>query len=71
MLTDNRVIEFFRDNPDLWEGIKRGDITVTSEVIRTPEMGYVTHSHFVDVDLVSHPDVMAAIDERIAVLGGP
>ena len=71
MLTDNRVIEFFRDNPDLWEGVKRGDITVTSEVIRTPETGYVTHSHFVDVDLVSHPDVMAAIDERIAVLGGP
>ena len=71
MLTDNRVIEFFRDNPDLWEGVKRGDITVTSEVIRTPETGYVTHSHFVDVDLVSHPNIMAAIDERIAALGGP
>ena len=71
MLTDNRVIEFFRDNPDLWEGVKRGDITVTSEVIRTPETGYVTHSHFVDVDLVSHPNIMAAIDERIVALGGP
>ena len=71
MLTDNRVIEFVRDNPDLWEGVKRGDITVTSEVIRTPETGYVTHSHFVDVDLASRPQIIAAIEQKIAALGGP
>lgn len=71
MLTDNRVIEFFRDNPDLWEGVKRGDITVTSEVIRTPETGYVAHSHFVDVGLASRPQIIAAIEQKIAALGGP
>ncbi|QPL05710.1 protease PrsW [Actinomyces respiraculi] len=71
MLRDDRVIEFFRDNPDLWEGVKRGDITVTSDVISTPEAGFVNRGNPIDVDLASHPQIVTAIEQRIAALGSP
>ncbi len=71
MLSDDRVSEFFRDNPDLWKGVKSGEVSVTSDVISTTELGFVHRSNRIDVGLASHPQIIAAIEEKIAALGGP
>ncbi len=71
LLTDPRVIELFRDNPGIWHGVRSGRIAVTSEVISTPNPFTVLHSHPIDVDLASYPQIIAAIEDKIAALGPP
>ena len=45
MLSDERVVQYFRDQPDLWQSIKDGRTTMSTSVYETPIHGETTMVH--------------------------
>lgn len=66
MARDDRVAEFFANNPDLWEGVKSGRVQLEKEVISTRAPGNVVRSLYQDFALI--PEIIKHIDDKIAKL---
>ncbi|WP_127841322.1 hypothetical protein [Actinomyces wuliandei] len=66
MLRDQRVVQFFCDNPALWESVKGSGTRLSLEVITSPSPGSVVRSHQMDFSLT--PEVIQDMEVRMARL---
>lgn len=66
MLSDERVVQYLHDHPDLWHSIKNGRTSLRTDVYETPIYGKTTRVH--SVSFCPWSDFITKMEDNIAHL---